>query len=48
MTNLEYKVSKTVWSFWSGKDKSYLEKILNDLDRNGWELTSVATLWETA
>ena len=48
MTSWEYKVSKTEKSFWSDKDKSNLEKILNDIGRNGWKLTSVAPLWETA
>ena len=44
MTNWEYKVSETEKSFGIGKDKSNLEKILNDIGRNGWELTSVAPL----
>ena len=48
MTSWKYKVSKTEKSFWSGKDKSNLEKIFSDIGRNGWELTSVAPLWETA
>jgi hypothetical protein len=48
MTSWEYKVINTEKSFWSGKDKSDIEKILNDLGRNGWELTSVVPSWETA
>ena len=48
MENWEYKTLKTDKSFWSGKDKTDIEKVLNDLGRDGWELVSVVPLSVTA
>jgi len=48
VTSWEYKVFKTEKSFWGGKDKTDIEKMLNDLGRDGWELISIVPLWETA
>ena len=41
MTSWEYKCITTEKGFWSGKDKNDLEKILNDLGRDNWELQAV-------
>jgi hypothetical protein len=44
MTSWEYKVFSIQKSFWGGKDKRNPEKILNDMGRDGWELTSIVPL----
>lgn len=41
MVSFEYKIITTDRSFWSGKDKTDIEPILNDMGRNGWELVAV-------
>lgn len=48
MTSWEYKIFSIRKSFWGGKDKDDPEILLNELGRDGWELTSVVPLWETA
>ena len=41
MINWEYKIEKTTKSMWSGKDKTNVGELLNNLGRDGWELISV-------
>ena len=41
MTNWEYKIEKTTKSMWSGKDKTNVDELLNNLGKDGWELISV-------
>jgi hypothetical protein len=41
MVSFEYKVITTDRSFWSGKEKTDIEPILNDMGRDGWDLVSV-------
>lgn len=41
MVSFEYKIVTIDRSFLSGKDKTDVEPILNDMGRNGWELVSV-------
>jgi hypothetical protein len=44
MVSFEYKIITTDRSFWSGKDKTDIESILNDMGRAGRELASVVPL----
>ena len=44
MTSWEYRVITTDKSFWSGKDKTDIEQMLNELGRDGWEIVSVITI----
>ena len=44
MTSWEYKIMKTEKSFWSGKDRTDIEKLLTEIGRDGWELVSVIPL----
>jgi len=48
MDSWEYKTIITDKSFWSGKDKIDIEKTLNNLGRNGWNLVSVIPISTTA
>jgi hypothetical protein len=41
MATWEYKIKRTTKSMWSGKDKTNVDQLLNNLGREGWELTSV-------
>jgi len=41
MVSYEYRVETTTKSFWSGKDKTNVDELLNTLGRDGWELASV-------
>ena len=41
MTSYEYRIEKTTKSMWSGKDNINVDELLNNLGRDGWELTSV-------
>lgn len=35
MTSWEYKIEKTTKSMWSGKDKTDVDEMLNNLGRDG-------------
>ena len=48
MVSFEYKRITTDKSLWSGKDKTDIEPILDDMGRNGWELVSVVPISSAA
>jgi len=48
MTSWEYKVFETGKSFWGAKDKTDIDKTLDELGKDGWELISVVPLSTTS
>ena len=48
MENWEYKTLTTSKSMWTAKDKTDIDKTLNDLGRDGWNLVSVVPLSSSA
>ena len=44
MGSFEYKRITTDKSLWSGKDKTDVDSLLDDMGRNGWELVSVVPI----